>query len=234
VKENIFEPPGAASLANRHAGLGSALAKGLGAQPQAPAQAPQFLGTPVTGEKIMLLFDVSKTVANALANRDMPMEKIRLETARLIDALGIHTSFGLPQFARNYALFRPELSAATRANREAAHQWLARHFSTQGTLGRNIPHTVTGSPGFLAALEHAFSLEPDTLFILSDGSFQRGSGIHASIPWDEVEACFERLQRERPMPAKVHFIGIATNPAAADNLRRILSRRGGTYSDLAP
>lgn len=230
----LLESAGTVSLSSRHIGLGEALAKGLVVPEQALLPTPQFLGTPVTGEKIMLLFDVSKTVANAAARSGMPMEKIREETARLLDSLGIHARFGLLEFARNYALFRPELVAATRANREAAHQWLNRYFSTDGTLGRNIPHTVSGSPGFLVALEHAFQLDPDSLFILSDGNFQRGNGLHGNIPWSELEACLNRLQRQRETPAKLHFIGVATKTDAAQNLRRILPKYGGVYSEMVP
>jgi hypothetical protein len=195
--------------------------------------APQFLGTPITGEKILLLFDVSRTVANAVAHGGMHMEKIREETARLIEQLGIHTRFGLLQFARNYALFRPKLAVATDANRREALQWLARYFGTEGVLPRNIPNTVSGSPGFLVALEHAFRLDPDWIFVLSDGNFQRGTGVNTHIPWEELEALLQKLQKQRPIPAKIHFMGVAVKPETSQTLRRILAAHHGTYSDLS-
>jgi hypothetical protein len=230
--QNFLQGSGISTSSQSLAGIVSSLSLGAGGSPQPPLPSPQFLGRPVTGEKILLLFDVSRTVANAAAHKGIPMERIREETAHLIDHLGIHTRFGLVQFARNYAFFRTELAAATQSNREAAKNWLNLYFSTDGTLARGIPRTVTGSPGFLVALEHAFQLDPDTLFILSDGSFQRGSGIRANIPWEEFEATLDRLQKQRALPAKLHFIGVATKPENTLALQRILLKYGGSFSEL--
>lgn len=220
------------SLASGLPGLTPGTAFASATIPRASIPPPRFLGTPVLGDRILLLFDISRTVANAAARKGMPMEKIRDETIHLIQSLGIHTRFGIIQFARNYALFRPDLAASTKTNRNEAIDWLNRYFSTEGTLSRGVPNTVQGSPGFLIALKHAFNLDPDTLFILSDGNFQRGTGIHSNIPWEEIESTLDTLQKNRATPAKVHFIGIATVNETAETVRRILSRHGGTYSDL--
>jgi hypothetical protein len=75
-------------------------------------------------------------------------------------------------------------------------------------------------------------LDPDALFILSDGNFQRGTGIRANIPWDEFESTLDRLQKQRISPAKLHFIGVATKPETALTLQRILGKHGGTFSEL--
>ena len=230
----FLEASGAVSTGKLTSGIQTGPVGGRPLLAQTALPAPRFLGVPVTGDKILLLFDVSRTVAHATARAGMPMQKIRDETARLIQELGIHTRFGLLEFARNYALFRPELVASTHDNRQAALQWLERYFGTEGVLPRNIPHTVSGSPGFLVVLEHAFQLDPDVLFVLSDGSFQRGTGFHSQIPWEEVESTLERLQKARSLPTKIHFVGVAVKPETAPTLRRILAKHGGTLSELAP
>lgn len=196
--------------------------------------APSFLGIKAPGERIVLMFDISKTVCAAASKAGVPMERIREETRSLIDNLGVNTRFNLVQFARNYVLFRPKLASASRANRDAAHQWLTRFFGTQGTLPSGIPSTVSGSPGFLAALSEVFKLEPDCVIIISDGDMQRGTAANATIPMKEIENAIAQLQASRATAAKIQFIGVGAKKTAADALKQILARHGsgGTYTEL--
>jgi hypothetical protein len=182
------------------------------------------------------MYDVSATVAKAAARAGMPMERIRDETAKLIANLGGNTRFGLVEFARNYAFFHPELLPATKTNQEAAHRWLHTHFALNGSLPPGTPGAVTGSPGFLVALESVFRLQPDTVFILSDGSLQRGQGRNATIPLAEIESRLAQLQQSLPQPASIFFIGIGVSSEIEKSLRKTLLRTGGRggYSSLQP
>ena len=195
---------------------------------------PSFLGIKAPGERIVLMFDISKTVSTAAAKAGMPMERIREETRGLVDSLGVNTRFNLVQFARNYVFFRPKLASASRSNRDAAHQWLTRFFGTQGTLPSGIPSTVSGSPGFLVALSEVFKLEPDSIIIISDGDMQRGTSANATIPIKEIENTIAQLQAARATAARIQFIGVGAKKTAADGLKQILARHGsgGTYTEL--
>jgi hypothetical protein len=94
-------------------------------------------------------------------------------------------------------------------------------------MPRNVPNHVTGSPGFLEVLSKVFALEPDVIFIIADGDFQRGSGTTIQITPDEIENELERLQKKRATPATVHFIGVGMKPENERGIRRAIARHGG-------
>lgn len=207
-------------------GVGSS-GSGVGGGGRAEQAAPTFLGVKAPGERIVLMFDISKTVSNAAAKAGMPMERILEETIRLVENLGANARFNIVQFARNYALFQPRLVACSRTNKDAACQWLNRFFGTQGTLPSGIPSTVAGSPGFLVALSEVFKLDPDCVLVITDCDMQRGTSVNARIPLDEIEKTIADLQSKRATAARIHFIGVGTKEATSNRLRQILARHGG-------
>jgi hypothetical protein len=238
-----FTPPSleAASASLSFQNEASALASGAGAGIGAGGSGPggtgtgvSFLGVQTNAKRIVLMFDISKTVAGAAARVGMPMERIREETARLIEGLGVNTRFGLVEFARNYAFFRPDLVPSTSTNRNAAIHWLNTFFATEGTLPKGVPNVVSGSPGFLILLEAVFRMQPDSLFIISDGSLQRGTGMSSTIPLHEIEQTLLRLQSSQPVRAKIFFVGVGVQTDTEKGLKRLLASAGGggAYSEL--
>jgi len=186
-----------------------------------------FLGVQTHSKRIVLMYDVSATVARAAARAGVPMERIRDETDTLITNLGVNTRFTIVEFARNYAFFTPDLLPATKANREAAHRWLHTYFALNGSFPQNTPGTVTGSPGFLVALEAVFRLRPDAIFIISDGSMQRGQRGNDTIPLSEIEARLTQLQEALPHPAGIFFVGVGVPAEREKALRKALQHSGG-------
>lgn len=189
-------------------------------------EAISFLGVTSTGSRVVLLFDISKTVNNAAARANLPMEAIRDKVVELIDSAGINTTFSLGQFARNYAFFDKELLPASDPNKARAKEWLAKWFSTTGSLNRGTPDYVPGSAGFLVVLEEAFKLKPDLVYIVSDGGFYRGAGSD-KIPYDEINRRLRELQETLPEPATVNFIGVGMKPDDRKEMRSIIRSRGG-------
>lgn len=239
-----FAPPSlsAESMSQSFLSDATALASGAGAgtgmgggAASGPGTGVSFLGVQTNAKRIVLMFDISKTVAGAAAKAGMPMERIREETARLIEALGVNTRFGLVEFARNYAFFKPELVPSNGGNRAAAIHWLNTFFATEGALPKGLPHIVNGSPGFLVALEAVFKLQPDSVFIISDGSMQRGTGVSSTIPMQEIEQTLSRLQTAQPFRAKVFFVGVGVQPETEKGLKRLLASAGGggSYTELS-
>lgn len=184
-----------------------------------------FFGVQTTAKRILLLYDISKTVNSAVVRAGVPMTKIRDETARLINGLSPNTRFGMAEFAQNFAFFNPELIPATEGNRAAAQEWLGEYFALEGSMPQGVPGVVTGSPGFLILLDAAFKMQPDVIMIISDGSFQR-NGLN-NIETDEIEKELQRLQLTLPQPAKIHFIGVGMKPDIEKGLRRAIARYGG-------
>ena len=153
------------------AGAGSGTGSGGGGK---GGSAIQFLGLPGTGQRVILIFDVSGTVSNALEKAGTPLSVIKDEISELLGKLSINSTFGIAQFSRQYAFFRPELLPATEPNRLAAREWLEKWFSSGTFLKKNTPNLVRDKVGFLGVLKEAFKLKPDLIYIVGDGSFQRG------------------------------------------------------------
>jgi len=216
-------------------GLGSGTGSGSGSgSGGAGGMGISFLGVKTTAKRIVIMYDISKTVVSAAARAGVPFETIRDETQKMLDGLGVNVRFGMVEYARNYAFFKPELLPATDPNRQAAREWLTRYFGVDGSFPQGVPNTVTGSPGFLVALEAVFKQQPDVVFVISDGDMQAGSDRGATITPDEIGDALQRLQATLPQPAKIHFIGVGMKPAIEKDMRRAISRHGGggRVSDL--
>ncbi len=184
-----------------------------------------FLGVESSGTRILLLYDISSTVNNAVARAGIPMDRIREETKTLLGSLGINSRFGLGQFARNYAFFRPELLPATDGNREEAAAWLDEWFAAEGSMKTNTPDIVRGSPGFIEVMRSAFKLQPDVIFVISDGGFYAGSGTN-KIPYEDIDKAIGELQKTLPEATKINFIGVGMRPDDQRGMRRIISKHG--------
>jgi len=206
------------------AGAGSGSGSGGGGK---GGSAVEFLGLAGTGQRIVLIFDVSGTVTNALVKAGMPLTVIKDKISELLKKLSINSTFGIAQFSRQYAFFRPELIPASDPNRAEAQAWLNEWFSEGTFLKRNTPNLVREKVGFLGVLKEAFKLKPDLIYIVGDGSFQRGEGRGEFTPFDEIRSTLRDLQSTLPQPATVHFIGVGMREDNKKEIRRIISSQGG-------
>jgi hypothetical protein len=184
-----------------------------------------FLGVTSTGTRVVLLFDISTTVKNAAEAAGLPMEQIRERTIELIDSLGINTTFSIAQFAQNFAFFSDELLPATDPNRAKARAWLNEWFTTTGMMNPKTPSIVRGSPGFLEVLKAAFALNPDVIYVISDGGFHQGG--RNRIPYPDINRTLRELQEELDQPATVNFIGVGMRRDNQRDMRSIIRSRGG-------
>ncbi len=190
-----------------------------------------FFGVGTEAKRILILYDVSKTVVSAAQRAAVPMEMIRKESCRLIDELGIQCRFGLAQFARNYAFFSDGLLPVTDENRRRAKEWLNRWFATTGMMPPLTPNLISGSPGFLEVLTHAFRSHPQVIYILSDGGFHRNAG---PIPYEEIQSTLRHLQEKYEPPVKIHFLAVGMKEERFRGMQKILSPYGGTIRHLLP
>jgi hypothetical protein len=210
-----------AALAGAGAGAGSGSGGG------GRGSAVQFLGLAGTGQRIILIFDISGTVTNALAKAGTPLTLIKEKISELLKNLSINSTFGIAQFSRQYAFFKPELVPASDTNRAEAQEWLDNWFSDGTSLKRNTPNLVREQVGFLGVLKEAFKLKPDLIYIVGDGSFQRGQGRGEMTPFDEIRSTLRDLQATLPQPATVNFIGVGMRNDNKQEIRRIISSQGG-------
>ena len=191
-----------------------------------------FMGIQSGGRRILLLFDVSLSVVNKAKASGMPLSRIKEETLALIDTLPSTSRFGIIQFSQNYKAFREELVPATDPNREAVRSWVANEWIETGALaGRGV---VSNPQGFVGVLEFAARLQPDVVFVISDGSFQwRKEGPIANIPWRDLSEAIKAVETASP-EARVpfNFIVFQIKPDDKRELRSLASRTGGKFREI--
>jgi hypothetical protein len=87
---------------------------------------------------------------------------------------------------------------------------------------------VRGAPGFIEVMQAAFKMQPDVIFVVSDGSFERGSGNSGGqIAFPELMDALRALQKSVPEPVKINFIGLGMKPANEQGMRRVIATQGG-------
>ncbi len=194
-----------------------------------------FMGIQSKGKRIALLFDVSGSVVNKSNNSGVPMSKIREETTKLIESLGINTRFGLVQFVRNYKPFRPELLPATEQNKEAAVQWINQEWSESGQMAASGRGVISRLPnGIEIVLEDIFKQEPDVIFIVSDGSFWKtlpGTG-QEKVDYRELRRMVDKLQRALPAKAQLNMVGFEMRPEEKKELSNLMRANGGRLREI--
>lgn len=215
------------------AGAGGAGVSGLGGI----GDGVSFMGIQAKGKRVALLFDVSKSVANKAEKSGVPMKKIREETVRCIEEMGVNSRFAIYQFVRNYKAFRGEFLPATRANKEAAKGWVEKEWVESGQMAARGKGVVSRLPnGVEMVLEDVFSLEPDVVIIVSDGSFQRSVGgagkRQEEVKGAELQATISRLQKNLREEAQIHFVGFEMEEEDRRHLQTIARAYGGSLREI--
>jgi len=207
-------------------GLTGAGGKGLGT-------GIDFMGIRANGQRILLLFDVSGSVVNKANASDMPLAKIKEETINLIDGLPANSRFGIIQFVRNYKIFQDELVPATVPNRELARSWIDNEWRETGTMPRGGRGVTSPEPnGLLPILRRAYEMQPDVIFLISDGGFWRSTPTNEKIPTDEFEDLFKELNKNAVGRVPLHFIGFQMRPDDKRFWERMARRQGGSLKEM--
>lgn len=209
-------------------GVGSAGAGGFG------EKGIDFLGVQSSGQRIMLLFDVSGTVANKAAKAGITSRQLQDASIELINKLPITSRFTIFQFASNYKPFSPELTPASPANKQAATQWINNEwvFGSGVQAGRTGVHNPEGIVGIF---KKAQELKPDVIYIISDGVFSSkkgtfdGKGSDKQIPWDIVRKATEPLKE---IGCKINFILFQVDQEDSKEMRRISARTDGKTKEF--
>ncbi len=199
------------------------------------ASAVSFFGIKDSGRRVVIAFDVSKSVLTKADKSGVSVEKIKAETKRLIEGLSVNTSFGVVQFIRRYELFEERLIAGTTSNKQKAIDWVDREFHTSGyspTQWQRIEDS-DGQPeldGVQAVMQTVFEWEPDIIFIISDGGFGRNYPSRLSrIDLDELGRDLQKLQHKLPERARIHFIGFEMKSDRESEVKKIVRKWKGQF-----
>jgi hypothetical protein len=162
-----------------------------------------FFGTPARANRVVFLVD------NSASMKQGRMETTLFELARSIEQLGEKQEFYVIFYSdQAYPMFYPQSEmkavAATRENKQRLFQWL---------------HTVELCVGgaLLKAVDLADSLEPQVVYLLSDGDI---SGTKT----------MEQLSQAHDRKFAIHTLGMGVKkPQDAQNLAIIAQANRGTF-----
>ncbi len=215
-------------------GSGSGTGSGLGSGGMGSI-GMAFMGIKTEGSRFALLFDVSGSVVNKANASGMPLAQIKTETIGLLGKLPVNARYTLVQFVRNYKPFSAELVAATPPNRDQAKAWIETEWNESGMMaagGRGV--RSANSNGLPIVLDFVFGLQPDNIFIVSDGSFEQTTPTEQTrkVPYEELEAQIKGLQELAGKEVPIHFIGFQMKPDDKDFWRKIAQRSGGKLREI--
>lgn len=235
VSDQVASMVGAEGLGT--AGLGSDGLDGHGS-------GMSFFGIKDSGRSVLIMVDVSNSMFTRTgdargskrlkAGREQSFQTIRDEAAKLIEGLGINSRFGIIKWGGGAYSWKHELVPATDANKQEAARWL----QDKVDFGKGKPKD--GRPGGTRhdyALEKAFKLEPEVIYMLTDGNAtasQKRGGLQTIDPEDIWKVAAEG-QKTLSHKARLHVIYYVTGADKDDErkmLRTLASRNGGKFRQV--
>jgi hypothetical protein len=199
------------------------------------ASSVSFLGIQEEAARFVIVMDISSSVVNSVEAAGFTMDVIRDEAKALIQSLNANTLFGLVQHSRRYDAFQDHLMPATVGNKEAASRWLDERFRTTGTSGRGWRPTE-GADGIVAIMDAIFDMQPDVIFMLSDGAYFTSDG-NRPVSFRELNSRINERQRDLATNARIHFIHFPDPRNIQDgrigrDMRRITNANQGQFREM--
>jgi len=206
------------------------------------ASSVSFLGITEEASRFVIIVDNSLTVVESVTAAGSSMENIRDEAKKLIQNLNANTLFSFIQHSRKYDAFQDNLIPATVSNKELALKWLDTKFRTDGKSGsswQSGPPMSGDRNGILTILNFAFKMQPDVIFLISDGGYfaNRENGSAGPVPLGDALKLIGSLQKELPSDARIHAIHFPDPREKNDGrigsgMRRIADRNDGKYRKI--
>ncbi len=191
-----------------------------------------FFGLEATGERIVILVNTSASVINKARNRGVSVERIQEEMIGVIEGLAPATQFGIVQFSQGVRAFENYLAPATAANIDTVKNWVPENL-------RGNPRAATGQEyyGHEAGFAEAFALDPDVIFLVTDGQLNRREGSpgdfsYPTIPYSELLATLQGLQREASSDVRINVVGFEMRASDARKMRRLVTEFGGQLREF--
>ena len=200
------------------------------------ASSVSFLGITEEAARFVIIVDVSDSFVAAVQAAGMDFNVIKEESEKLINNLNANTLFGFIQHVRAYDTFQDDLIPATVANKELALKWLDKKLKKIGKDLAVVPSVYGHRNGILTVLDFAFKMQPDVIFLISDGGYfaNRENGSAGPVPLSDVLKLIGSLQKELPSDVRIHAIHFPDPRERNDDrigsgMRRIAERNDGQY-----
>lgn len=226
---NAFGPAGATS-AGGGGGSGTAI---------------NFFGIRDLSTSIVIMIDVSDSMFTRTGDAQYPsklikhgkeqnFQVVRDEAIKLVQSLTPQTRFGIVRWSGGAYSWKPELVNATEENKAAA----IAHIQNEVDYKTAKPKRgERGGTRHDLALKEAFSLKPETIYMLTDGNAtesQPGGGLKP-IAAQEIYKVAEEGQKELPKKAHLHVIYYLNGKEKSDEvdmLRGLASRNSGKFQKV--
>ena len=214
----------------------SGLMSALGAL-SSQASSVSFLGISEEAARFVIVIDFSSSVFNAATAAGTSMDAVKTEIERLIEGLNANTLLGVIIHTRIFLPMQDSLIPATVANKEFALNWVNSKFPK--TAGQSISGARRGPGGvasILPVLDTAFDMQPDVIFLISDGGYFASPG-NRPVELGDALALIRTRQKELPKDARIHAIHFP-DPRKIDDgrigprMRSIATRNGGKYRKI--
>ena len=211
------------------------------------ASSVSFLGITEEASRFVIILDISGTVKTSVENAGTSMEAIRDEAMRLVESLNANTLFGFIQHSRNYEPLRERLMPATVANKQSALTYLKTKFRTDGS-GSGMPYSMSKGNiapvqghgnGIMTILNFAFQMQPDVIFLISDGGYLSDGDTFRNRPvkTDEILDLIRSRQKDLLKDARIHAIHFPDpdkDGVSGSKMRSIAVRNNGKYRKVNP
>ena len=197
-----------------------------------------FFGIRDVSTSVLIMIDVSNSMFTRTGDaegasllklgKDQSFQAVRDEAIKLIQSLTPSTRFGIVRWAGSAISWKPELVPATEENKQGAID----HIQSEVDFGKAKPRGRPGGTRHDYALEEAFKLKPETIYMLTDGNAtatQEGGGLQP-IPSQDIWNVADEGQKTLTKKAKLHVIYYVT-ANEKDDERRMLQ---GLSSRSAP
>ena len=196
-----------------------------------------FFGIRDVSSSVVIMIDVSDSMFGRTGDADYKTRKllkvgkeqsfqiVRDEAIKLVQSLSPQTRFGIVRWSGAAYAWKPELVQATEENKAAAIEHI------QNDVDYHKAPKKPDRPGGTRhdyALEEAFKLKPETIYMLTDGN---ATGVTA----DEIFKLTDDAQKTLSKKARLHAIYYLTGADRPDErqmLMTLASRNGGQFRSV--
>jgi hypothetical protein len=184
------------------------------------ASVAAFFGVSDSAEKIVVIVNTSASVVRKARSRGVTIEKMQDELISLVRGLDSGTQFGIVQFSHGARSFADFLAPATTPNKEAVTKWVPDNLKGNPVAGAGDAYF-----GHEAGMAAALALQPDVIFLLTDGQLNRrtvegGRVAYPEIPYNDFLRSVRAMQRRSGTDVRIHVIGFEMEKADAENMRK--------------
>lgn len=237
--------PTVMSAGGHGAAFGTAVGSSLGGGGGGNGAPINFFGIKDLSNSVVIMIDVSDSMFTRTGDakgrklvrhgKAEAFQTVRDEAIKLVQSLAPQTRFDVVRWAGSARAWQPQLVAATEENKAAAVAHI------QNEIDFKTAGPQPGKPGGTRhdyALELAFSLKPETIYMLTDGNataYQEDTHKLKEISANDLYKVAETGQKTLPKKARLHtiyYLNAKEKNEERQMLQQLASRNGGQFQTV--